>query len=146
MKTRVDYLRTNYNELTTTVTGDFLFQSLVGFADILDNSTKGQPIDNDLVDIYMVLGLKNGSTIQLTGQIVDIWISDDCMNIVRIQTEDRKTWTMPNSTYIFSLNDIVSLQSLDIVSHQKKIDAKFAAEEQKRKAAAETELKAEVAV
>ena len=35
---------------------------------------------------------------------------------------------MPNSTFIFSLNEIATIQSLDVVAHQRRMEAKFAEE------------------
>ena len=128
MKTRVEQLKQCYDDLQATVAGDYVFKCLCGFAEILDNSKNVHELDTDLVDIYMILGMKNGTTVQITGQITDIFISD-CKNVIRLQTEDRKTRTMPNSTFIFSLNEVSTVQSLDIVAHQKRMEARFAEQE-----------------
>ena len=50
-------------------------------------------------------------------------------NIVRLSLEDRKTGVMPNTTFIFSLNEIYTIQSLDVVTHQRKLAERYAAEE-----------------
>ena len=142
MKTRVEQLKQRYDELCATTAGDYVFKCLCGFAEILDNSKNVHELDTDLVDIYMILGMKNGTTVQITGQITDVFIAD-CKNVIRLQTEDRKTRTMPNSTFIFSLNEVSTVQSLDIVSHQKRMEARFAEEEaaeQKRQEAAKKAL------
>lgn len=142
MKTRVEQLKQRYDDLCATVAGDYVFKCLCGFAEILDNSKNVHELDTDLVDIYMILGMKNGTTVQITGQITDIFIADH-KNVIRLQTEDRKTRTMPNSTFIFSLNEVSTVQSLDIVSHQKRMEARFAEEEaaeQKRQEAAKKAL------
>lgn len=128
MKTRVEQLKQRYDALCATVAGDYVFKCLCGFAEILDNSKNVHELDTDLVDIYVILGMKNGTTVQITGQITDIFISD-YKNVIRLQTEDRKTRTMPNSTFIFSLNEVYTVQSLDIVSHQKRMEARFAEQE-----------------
>ena len=128
MRTRVGQLKQRYNDLQSTVAGDYVFKCLCGFAEILDNSKSVHELDTDLVDIYMILGMKNGTTVQITGQITDIDIAN-CRNVIKLQTEDRKTRTMPNSTFIFSLNEVSTVQSLDIFSHQKRMEARFAEEE-----------------
>lgn len=145
MKTRVEKLKSAYESLQATVAGDYLYRALLGFAEILDNSENIHEINTDLVDIYMVLGFKNGLTMQITGQITDIYIEKEChqTNIVRLSVEDRKVGTMPNSTFIFSLNEIVTIQSLDVVAHQRRMEAKFAeemAKEEDRVTAAEAAL------
>ena len=131
MKTRVEKLKDAYEPLQTTVAGDYLFQALLGFAEVLDNSENVHEIDPDLVDIYLMLGFKNGTTMQLTGQITDIYIEKEGnqTNIVRLSLEDRKTGVMPNTTFIFSLNEIYTIQSLDVVTHQRKLAERYAAEE-----------------
>lgn len=142
MKNRVEQLKQRYDDLQSTVAGDYVFKCLCGFAEILDNSKNVHKLDTDLVDIYMILGMKNGTTVQITGQITDIAIANR-RNVIRLQTEDRKTRTMPNSTFIFSLNEVSTVQSLDIVAHQKRMEAKFAEEEaaeQKRQEAAKKAL------
>lgn len=128
MKTRVEQLKQRYDNLQATVAGGYVFKCLCGFAEILDNSKNVHELDTDLVDIYMILGMKNGTTVQITGQITDIAIANH-RNVIVLQTEDRKTRTMPNSTFIFSLNDVSTVQSLDIVAHQKRMEARFAEEE-----------------
>ena len=142
MKTRVEQLKQRYDDLHATVAGGYVFKCLCGFAEILDNSKNVHELDKDLVDIYMILGMKNGTTVQITGQITDIAIANR-RNVIRLQTEDRKTRTMPNSTFIFSLNEVSTVQSLDIVAHQKRMEARFAEEEaaeQKRQEAAKKAL------
>ena len=141
MKTRVEQLKQRYDGLCATVAGDYVFKCLCGFAEILDNSKNVHELDTDLVDIYMILGMKNGTTVQITGQITDIFITDH-RNVIRLQTEDRKTRTMPNSTFIFSLNEVSTVQSLDIVAHQKRMEARFAEEEAAEKARQEATKKA----
>lgn len=133
MKTRVEQLKQHYADVQATVAGDYVFKCLCGFAEILDNSKNVHELNTDLVDIYMILGMKNGTTVQITGQITDIFISN-YKNVIRLQTEDRKTRTMPNSTFIFSLNEVSTVQSLDIVAHQKRMEARFAEEEAAEKA------------
>ena len=128
MKTRVEQLKQRYDDLHATVAGGYVFKCLCGFAEILDNSTNIHELDTDLVDIYMILGMKNGATVQITGQITGIFIANR-RNVIKLQTEDRKTRTMPNSTFIFSLNEVSTVQSLDIVAHQKRMEARFAEEE-----------------
>ena len=128
MNTRVKQLKQRYDDLQATVAGDYVFKCLCGFAEILDKSKNVHELDTDLVDIYMILGMKTGTTVQITGQITDIFISD-YKNVIRLQTEDRKTRTMPNSTFIFSLNEVSTVQSLDIVAHQKRMEARFAEQE-----------------
>ena len=131
MKTRVEKLKSAYEPLQATVAGDYLYRALVGFAEILDNSENVHDIDPDLTDIYVMIGLKNGTTMQITGQITDIYIEKEgnqC-NIVRVTVEDRKTGVMPTSTFIFSLNEVYTIQSLDVVSHQKRLAERYAAEE-----------------
>ena len=131
MKTRVEKLNAAYESLQATVAGDYLFKALLGFAEVLDNSENVHEIDPDLVDIYLMLGFKNGTTMQLTDQITDIYIEKDGnqTNIVRLSLEDRKTGVMPNTTFIFSLNEIYTIQSLDVVTHQRKLAERYAAEE-----------------
>ena len=46
-----------------------------------------------------------------------------------LSLEDRKTGVMPNTTFIFSLNEIYTIQSLDVVTHQRKLAERYAAEE-----------------
>ena len=130
MKTRVEKLKAAYEPLQTTVAGDYLFKALLGFAEVLDNSENVHEIDPDLVDIYLMLSFKNGTTMQLTGQITDIYIEKEgAPNTVRINLEDRKTGVMPNTTFIFSLSEIYAIQSLDVVTHQRKLAERYAAEE-----------------
>ena len=131
MKTRVEKLRAAYEPLQATVAGDYLFKALLGFAEVLDNSENVHEVDPDLVDIYLMLSFKNGTTMQLTGQITDIYIEEEGnqTNIVRLSLEDRKTGVMPNTTFIFSLNEIYTIQSLDVVMHQRKLAERYAAEE-----------------
>ena len=131
MKTRVEKLKAAYEPLQTTVAGDYLFKALLGFAEVLDNSENVHEVDSDLVDIYLMLSFKNGTTMQLTGQITDIYIEKDGnqTNIIRLSLEDRKTGVMPNTTFIFSLNEIYTIQSLDVVTHQRKLAERYAAEE-----------------
>lgn len=123
---RLESLQKNYDSLLCNAAGNAVCKMLEGFAEILDNSENVHTIDTDLVDIYAVIGLKNSTTIQLTGQITDIDILPG--NYVTIRTEDRKVGTMPNSTFIFCLNDVVTIQSLDIVQHQKRLEARMEAE------------------
>lgn len=127
MSNRVEQLDKCYKKAHITIAGDYVFKCLKGFAEILDSTENVHSLDTDLVDIYMILGMANGTTIQVTGQLVDVVIFQPG-NTVRIRTEDRKTRTMPDSTFIFSLNDVVTIQSLDIVSHQKRLEAKLAEE------------------
>ena len=131
MKTRVEKLKAAYESLQSTVAGDYVYQALLGFAEILDNSENVHEIDPDLVDIYLMLGFKNGTTMQLTGQITDIYIEKDGnqTNIVKIMLEDRKTGVMPNTTFIFSLNEVYTIQALDVVTHQSKLAERYEAEE-----------------
>lgn len=131
MKTRVEKLKAAYESLQATVAGDYLFKALLGFAEVLDNSENVHEVDPDLVDVYLMLGFKNGTTMQLTGQITDIYIEKEGnqTNIVRLSLEDRKTGVMPNTTFIFSLNEIYTIQSLDVVTHQRKLAERYAAEE-----------------
>ena len=124
--TRLEILEKQYDSLLCTIAGDYVHQMLKGFAEVLDASENVHTIDADLVDVYCILGLKNGTTIQITGQIVDIEMDDN--NYVKIRTEDRKVGTMPNSTFIFCLNDVVTIQALDIVTHQKRLEARMEAE------------------
>lgn len=131
MKTRVEKLKAAYESLQSTVAGDYVYQALVGFAEILDNSKNIHDIDTDLVDIYWALSFKNGTTMQLTGQITEIEIDKDGnqTNIVKIMLEDRKAGVMPNTTFIFSLNEVYTIQALDVVTHQRKLAERYAAEE-----------------
>ncbi len=131
MKTRVEKLKDAYEPLQTTVAGDYLFKALLGFAEVLDNSENVHEVDPDLVDIYLMLSFKNGTTMQLTGQITDVYIEKEGnqTNIVRLSLEDRKTGVMPNTTFIFSLNEVYTIQSLDVVTHQRKLAERYAAEE-----------------
>ena len=131
MKTRVEKLNAAYESLQATVAGDYLFKALLGFAEVLDNSENVHEVDPDLVDVYLMLGFKSGTTMQLTGQITDIYIEKEGnqTNIVRLSLEDRKTGVMPNTTFIFSLNEIYTIQSLDVVTHQRKLAERYAAEE-----------------
>ena len=142
MRTSVEQLKQCYDASQSTVAGDYVFKCLCGFAEILDNSKNVHELDTDLVDIYMILGMKNGTTVQITGQITDIDIANR-RNVIKLQTEDRKTRTMPNSTFIFSLNEVSTVQSLDIVADQKRMEARFTeqeAAEQKRQDAAKKAL------
>lgn len=143
MKTRVEKLTAAYEPLQTTVAGDYLFKALLGFAEVLDNSENVHEIDPDLVDIYLMLSFKNGTTMQLTGQITDIYIEKDGnqTNIVRLSLEDRKTGVMPNTTFIFSLNEIYTIQSLDVVTHQRKLAERYAAEEDREELTSTQECK-----
>ena len=43
--------------------------------------------------------------------------------------EDRKTGVMPNTTFIFSLNEVYTIQSLDVVTHQRKLAERYEAED-----------------
>lgn len=131
MKTRVEKLKAGYESLQTTVAGDYVYQALEGFAEILDNSENIHEIDTDLVDIYWALSFKNGTTMQLTGQVTEIEIDREGnqTNIVKIMLEDRKTGVMPNTTFIFSLNEVYTIQALDIVTHQRKLAERYEAEE-----------------
>lgn len=131
MKTRVEKLTAAYEPLQATVAGNYLFKALLGFAEVLDNSENAHEIDTDLVDIYLMLGFKNGTTMQLTGQITDLYIEKEGTqtNIVRLSLEDRKTGVMPNTIFIFSLNEIYTIQSLDVVTHQRKLAERYAAED-----------------
>ena len=130
MKTRVEKLKSAYEPLLATVAGDYLYKALLGFAEVLDNSENVHEIDPDLVDIYLMLSFKNGTTMQLTGQITDIYIEKEgTPNTVRLNLEDRKTGVMPNTTFIFSLSEIYTIQSLDVVTHQRKLAERYAAEE-----------------
>lgn len=123
---RLEQLEKGFDNLVCSITGGYVYQMLRGFAEILDNSENVHNINTDLVDIYMVLSLKNGVTIQLTGQITEISMLEN--NHVLIRTEDRKVKTMPDSTFIFCLNDVQTAQSLDIVQHQKRLEARMEAE------------------
>ena len=146
MKTRVEKLKATYEPLQTTVAGDYLFKALLGFAEVLDNSENVHEIDPDLVDIYLMLGFKNGTTMQLTGQITDIYIEKEGnqTNVVRLSLEDRKTGVMPNTTFVFSLNEIYTIQSLDVVTHQRKLAERYAAEEDREELAPAQEGKVKV--
>ena len=133
MKTRVEKLTATYEPLQATITGRYLHKALLGFADILDNSENIHEIDPDFVDVYMMIGLKNGTTIQITGQLIDVELIGEknsrYANTVKLCVEDRKTGVMPTSTFIFSLDDVYSIQSLDVVTHQRKLAERYAAEE-----------------
>lgn len=120
---RAERLEAQFDELCCSTAGEYVYQMLYGFAEILDNSEDVHALDTDLVDIYVMLGFKNGSTMQITGQIVDVDMEYN--NYVTVRTEDRKVGTMPNSTFIFCLNDIVTIQALDIVQHQKRLEARI---------------------
>ena len=91
MKTRVEKLKAAYESLQSTVAGDYLFKALLGFAEVLDNSENVHEVDPDLVDIYLMLSFKNGTTMQLTGQITDVYIEKEGnqTNIIRLSLEDR---------------------------------------------------------
>ena len=104
MKTRVEKMQKAYEPLLATVAGDYIYRALEGFAEILDNSENIHEIDTDLVDIYWAIGFKNGTSMQLTGQITEIELDQEGnqKNIVKIMLEDRKTGVMPNTTFIFS--------------------------------------------
>lgn len=138
-ESRVEQLKSRYGYSSCTTAGQYTYKMLEGFAEILDNSEDVHTLDTDLVDIYIMLGLKNGSTMQITGQIVDIEM-DEYGNYVKLRMEDRKVGTMPNSTFIFSLNDISTIQSLDIVQHQKRLEAKMEKELSEQKAEKEAAL------
>lgn len=129
--TRVEKLQKAYESLQSTVAGDYVYQALVGFAEILDNSENVHDIDTDLVDIYWALGFKNGTTMQLTGQVTEVEIDKDGnqTNIVKVMLEDRKTGVMPNTTFIFSLNEVYTIQALDVVTHQRKLAERYEAED-----------------
>lgn len=133
MKTRVEKLTAAYEPLQATIAGRYLHKALLGFADILDNSENAHEVDPDLVDVYMMIGLKNGTTIQITGQLIDVELIGEknsrYANTVKLCVEDRKTGVMPMSTFIFSLDDVYSIQSLDVVTHQRKLAERYAAEE-----------------
>lgn len=120
---RLEQLKDSFDDLCCSPAGRCLYKMLEGFAEILDNSEDVHKIDTDLVDIYTIIGLNNGTTIQITGQITDVELFE--FNYVKLRTEDRKVGTMPNSTFIFRLNDIVTIQSLDIVLHQKRLEARM---------------------
>lgn len=145
MKTRVEKLTTAYEPLQATVAGDYVYQALVGFAEILDNSENVHDIDTDLVDIYWAIGFKNGTSMQLTGQITEIELDQEGnqRNIIKIMLEDRKTGVMPNTTFIFSLNEVYTIQALDVVTHQRKLAERYAAEDREELAPQECEAKAE---
>lgn len=136
---RLEQLKSRYGYSSCTTAGQYTYKMLEGFAEILDNSENVHKIDTDLVDIYIMLGLKNGSTMQITGQIVDIEM-DEYGNYVKLRTEDRKVGTMPNSTFIFSLNDVSTIQSLDIVQHQKRLEARMEKELSEQKTEKEAAL------
>lgn len=133
MKTRVEKLKEAYEPLQATIAGRYLHRALLGFAEILDNSENVHDVDPDLVDVYMMIGLKNGTTIQITGQLIDVGLigekNSKYANTVKLCVEDRKTGAMPTSTFIFSLDDVYSIQSLDVVTHQRKLAERYAAEE-----------------
>ena len=135
MKTHVERLTFAYERLQATIAGRYLHRALLGFAEILDNSENVHDIDPDLVDMYMIIGLKNGTTIQITGQLIDVGLIGEknsrYANTVKLCVEDRKTGVMPTSTFIFSLDDVYSIQSLDVVAHQRKLAERYAAEEDK---------------
>ena len=144
MKTRVEKLKSAYEPLLATVAGDYLYKALLGFAEVLDNSENVHEIDPDLVDIYLMLSFKNGTTMQLTGQITDIYIEKEgTPNTVRLNLEDRKTGVMPNTTFIFSLSEIYTIQSLDVVTHQRKLAERYAAEDREGLMPQECEVKVE---
>lgn len=123
---RLEQMERDFDGLVCSITGAYVHQMLKGFAEILDNSENVHKIDTDLVDIYMVLSLKNGVTLQLTGQITEVRMLEN--NYVLIRTEDRKVQTMPDSTLIFCLNDVQTAQSLDIVQHQRRLESRIEAE------------------
>lgn len=144
MKTRLEHLKTNFDELICSHQGAFLYKALEGFAEILDSVGPNETCDPDLVDIYMILGFDNGTTMQITGQLIDIKLFP--YNVVQLKVVDRRAYVMPDSTFIFNLNDVASIQSLDIVQHHKRQEAKMQAEleaEEYRQAAAKDALKAE---
>ena len=131
MKTRVEKMQKAYEPLQATVAGDYVYRALEGFAEILDNSENIHEIDTDLVDIYWAIGFKNGTSMQLTGQITEIELDQEGnqTNIVKIMLEDRKTGVMPNTTFIFSLNEVYTVQALDVVTHQRKLAERYEAED-----------------
>lgn len=140
MKTRVEKMQKAYEPLQATVAGDYVYRALEGFAEILDNTeTVPHEIDTDLVDIYWAIGFKNGTSMQLTGQITEIELNQEGnqSNIVKIMLEDRKTGVMPNTTFIFSLNEVYTVQALDVVTHQKKLAARYEAEDREELVVAE---------
>lgn len=145
MKTRNEFLKTNFDENTCTIQGGMLHKLLCGFAEILDNTGANETVDPDLVDVYLAIGFKNGTTIQVTGQITDIYMAQH-QNVVKLSIEDRKAFVMPPSVFIFSLNDVVSIQSLDVVTHQKRLAARMEQEavaEDNRQEAVKEQLKTE---
>lgn len=135
---RLEQLKDSFDELCCNPAGYCLYKMLEGFAEILDNSEDVHKIDTDLVDIYTIIGLNNGTTIQITGQITDVELFK--FNYVKLRTEDRKVGTMPNSTFIFGLNDVKTIQSLDIVQHQKRLEARMEKELSEQKAEKEAAL------
>lgn len=147
MKTRLEQLKTRFDTRTCTMQGRLLYKALEGFAEILDNAGPNETCDPDLVDVYMILCFKNGTTMQITGQLTDIKIHSELGgNVIQLNVVDRRAYVMPDSTFIFSLNDITSIQSLDVVQHHKRQEAKMQAEleaEESRQAAAKDALKAE---
>lgn len=147
MKTRLEQLKTSFDATACSMQGKFLYRALEGFAEILDNVGPNETCDPDLVDIYMILCFINGTTMQITGQLTDIKLFDKFgENVVQLKVVDRRAYVMPDSTFIFSLNDITSIQSLDVVQHHKRQEAKMQAEleaEESRQAATKDALKAE---
>lgn len=144
MKTRLEQLKTRFNDGVCSMQGKLLYKALEGFAEILDSVGPNETCNPDLVDIYMILCFTNGTTMQITGQLTDIKLFD--FNIVQLKVVDRRTYVMPDSTFIFRLDDITSIQSLDVVQHHKRQEAKMQAEleaEESRQAAAKDALKAE---
>lgn len=123
MKTRVKQLKELYTK-NYGVMGDQFIKCMEGFAMILDdNQDKNETIDLDLIDVQMILGMNNGTTIQLTGQITDIKagladdLDADCY--IKISISDKRNNIAPNAVYIFNPYNIDSIQSYDIVAYLK---------------------------
>ena len=120
--TRLQNLETNVLYDRLPIQGAKLFESLKGFAEILDTAKDPKSLDPALTSIYMCIGFTNGATVKIVNQIVDINMQ---RNVVTIRTSDYATHVAPDSVRIFSLEDVCLIESVDC-AHLYKRDAEIA--------------------
>lgn len=115
--TRLQNLETNVIRDFLSIQGEMLYDSLKGFAEILDTAEDPKSLDPALTSVYMCIGLSNGTTLKIVNQIVDISMR---RNVVTIRTSDYVNHIAPNSVRIFNLEEVNVIESVDCAHLYKK--------------------------
>lgn len=117
-KSLLECINGNHGVGRGSAVGVLLAQCLQGFAEILDESENPRECAIDDVDVAISVSLKGGATVQIIGQIYDLRFNKEG-NVIKIFLMDRLYNVSPNSAIVFSLNDVVALNSLDVVTARK---------------------------